>query len=161
MTWKTYLDAVNGLSIPPNHPLRYTCFQNNLALIAQRNRNHTFPGSFSFFRTDYTPFSLSRVEHGLVCVAPLGFEVSQIGRRGDKDPTQIDQIQIGDKVLAYDLKSENWLPAPVLHTFQSDYRGFKTTIITRDDHIESTYAHPFWVIRVEFPTKNGHEVKGD
>ncbi len=62
-------------------------------------------------------------------------------------PHPIDQIQVGDKVLAYDLKSGKWLPTPVLNTFQSDYRGFKTTIITADDHIESTYSHPFWVIR--------------
>ncbi len=62
-------------------------------------------------------------------------------------PHPIDQIQVGDKVLAYDLKSGIWLPTQVLNTFQSDYRGFKTTIRTADDLIESTYGHPFWVIR--------------
>ncbi len=62
-------------------------------------------------------------------------------------PHPIDQIQVGDKVLAYDLKTGNWLPTPVLNTFQSDYRGFKTTIITENDQIGSTFGHPFWVLR--------------
>ena len=58
----------------------------------------------------------------------------------------IEDIQVGDLVLSYDLLTQEWASMPVVRTFEHDYVGGIVTLEINGELIEATGNHPFWVV---------------
>ena len=59
----------------------------------------------------------------------------------------IEAIRIGNEVWAYDLIASQWRTCRVLQTFVHDHEGTSAFITVEGETIESTFGHPFWVVR--------------
>jgi hypothetical protein len=61
----------------------------------------------------------------------------------------IAEIAVGQRVWAYNLNAGEWRSCAVLQTFRRRYEGISTFVTVLDDTIESTFRHPYWVVRGE------------
>ena len=58
----------------------------------------------------------------------------------------IETIQSGNLVWAYDLVASNWRLCPVM-PYNLMYKGILIIMTVAGETIESTYRHPYWVVR--------------
>jgi hypothetical protein len=58
----------------------------------------------------------------------------------------IQEIQVGERVWAFDHASESWRLCHVLECYQSMHEGEFVVLDVGGETIESTQGHPFWVI---------------
>src|SRR5205823_1794762 len=61
----------------------------------------------------------------------------------------IETIQADEQVWSYDLVASQWRPCRVLQTFCSRYQDRSVFVTVAGETIESTFFHPFWVVRGE------------
>ncbi len=59
----------------------------------------------------------------------------------------IESIRAGDLVWAYDLVASQWRVCPVNEPYHLSYRGTSVFMLVAGEEIESTYRHPYWVMR--------------
>jgi hypothetical protein len=61
----------------------------------------------------------------------------------------IEAIHAGERVWAYDLLSSTWQLCAVVQPFQRHVVGTSVFVTAAGETIESTYRHPYWVVRGE------------
>ncbi len=59
----------------------------------------------------------------------------------------IEEIQAGDEVKAYDFVNNVWAIRKVGKTFKRAYYGGLVTAQVEGESIQSTFHHPFWIVR--------------
>ena len=59
----------------------------------------------------------------------------------------IETIQAGDSVWSYDVVESQWRRCAVRRTFVRDYEHLAVRITVAGETIESTFLHPYWVVR--------------
>jgi hypothetical protein len=61
----------------------------------------------------------------------------------------IESVQAGEDVWAFDLVEREWRACKVLQTFERFYDGDMSKVTVAGEMIDATYFHPFWVVRGE------------
>ena len=64
-------------------------------------------------------------------------------------PRRIEAVRMDERVWAYDLVTGQWRPCRVIQTLTREYRKHSVLITAAGETVESTEAHPFWVLRGE------------
>lgn len=62
---------------------------------------------------------------------------------------RIETVEAGERVWAYDVVTSEWRLCRVLQTFEKDYEGDSVFVTVDGEMIESTFRHPYWVVRGE------------
>jgi hypothetical protein len=57
----------------------------------------------------------------------------------------IEQVKSGERVWAYDPKTQLWSPREVVRPLEHDYAGDLITLTVQGRRLEATGNHPFWV----------------
>jgi len=57
----------------------------------------------------------------------------------------IEQVKSGERVWAYDPKTQLWSPREVVRPLEHDYAGDLITLTVQGRSLEATGNHPFWV----------------
>jgi len=61
----------------------------------------------------------------------------------------IEQVEVGDRVWAFDHKRMRWAEREVVEAYRLLHRGTMATIQVRGETLRSTGGHPFWVVQGE------------
>jgi RHS repeat-associated protein len=61
----------------------------------------------------------------------------------------IEQIEVGDRVWAYDHKQLRWVKREVVEVYQLLHQGRMATLQVQGETLRATAGHPFWVVRGE------------
>jgi hypothetical protein len=59
----------------------------------------------------------------------------------------IEEMALGDRVMAYDHRELRWVEREVMEVFQLEHQGAMAAIQVKGETIRATGGHPFWVVR--------------